>query len=196
MTRDGELENWRRQWQSGSQPALDAAAAEELRARVLRETSGIKMGLMAPILVTLVTGGTVLSRALHTRQSLDVLLAIETWIFIVVVWVGSLWIARGTWRPLGNTTTAFVDVSIRRREAYLRGATFGVCLYVAQLVFMVLAIAEASPVGMVGILTSRAVILFGWVALPSIGVALYWFRRRQRADLERLRKLERQLEGD
>jgi hypothetical protein len=196
MTSDVELETWRREWQSGSQFAADITTAGELRARVLRETSGIKLGLTVPILVTLVAGGTVLSRALRTGQSLDVLLAIECWIFIVVVWVGSLRIARGTWRPLGDTTAAFVDVSIRRREAYLRGATFGVCLYVAQLAFMVIAIAEASPAGIVGTLTSRSVIVFGWLALPGIVAAVYWFCRWQRADLERLHRLEDQLRND
>ena len=80
-------------------------------------------------------------------QGLDVLLAIETWIFIVVIWAGSLWIARGTWRPLADTTAAFVEVSIRRREANLRGATFGACAYVVQVVFVVLALGVASPVG-------------------------------------------------
>jgi hypothetical protein len=192
MIGDGELESWRRQWQSGSQSATDAA--EELRGRVLRETNGLQLGLIAPILVTLVAGGAVLSPALSTGRSLDVLLAIETWIFIGVVWAGSLWLARGTWRPLADTTAAFIDVSIRRREAYLRGATFGACLYVAQSAFMLFAIAEASPAGIVGTLTSTAVLLFGWIAVPSI--ALYWFRRRQRFELERLRKLEQQLLND
>jgi len=196
MTRDGELENWRRQWQSASQFVKDAGAAEDLRSRVLRETRGIKLGLAWPILITLIVGGTVLWRALRTGQSLDVLVAIETGIFIVVVWVGSLWIARGTWRPLADTTAAFVEISIRRREAYLRGATFGACLYVAQLAFTVLAIADTSPGGMIGALGSGAVILFGWIAVPGIVVLICWFRRRQRADLERLRKLEHQLRND
>ena len=194
MTADIELESWRRQWQSGSQSASDADATEALRDRVLRETSGIKWGLIAPILVTLVAGGAVLVPALRTGEALDVLLAVESWIFIVVIWIGSLWIARGTWRPLADTTAAFVDVSIRRREAYLRGATFGACLYVSQLVFMVLAIGKASPTGIVGTLQSSTVILYGWIALPSLVAALYWFRRRQRAELHRLRTLERQLE--
>jgi len=196
MTSDGDLENWRRQWQGGSQLAVDADAVKQLRHRVLSETRGIKLGLLAPILITLVAGGAVLARALRTGQSHDILLAVESWIFIVVIWAGCLWIARGTWRPLAATTSAFVDVSIRRRESYIRGAAFGACLYVVQLLFMVLAIADGSPTGIAGTLTSKAVILFGWIGVPSVLWALYWFRRRQRTDLERLHELKRQLQGD
>ena len=192
MTND---ENWRRVWQGRSESAVDEDAVERLRRRVLRETSSIKLGLIAPILVTLGVGGHVVWRA-RTGQAFDVFLAAETWLFIVVVWVGSLWIARGTYRPLADTTAAFVDVSIRRREANLRGATFGACLYVFQLVFLVLAMARASPAGIASVLTSNAVIVLGGVGVPTGLAALYWFRRRQRADLERLRELKRQLQSD
>jgi hypothetical protein len=192
MTND---ENWRRVWQGRSESAVDEDAVERLRRRVLRETSSIKLGLIVPILVTLGVGGHIVWRA-RTGQAFDVFLAVETWLFIVVVWVVSLWVARGTWRPLADTTAAFVDVSIRRREANLRGATFGAWLYVFQLVFLVLAMARASPAGIAAVLTSNAVIVLGWVGVPTGLAALYWFRRRQQADLERLRELKRQLQSD
>jgi hypothetical protein len=196
MNIDVELENWRRQWQSRAESAVDTAAVERLRRRVLRETRSLKLNLIWPILVTLVVGGAMILRALRSEQSLDVLFAVEAWIFIVVIWIGSLWIARGTWRPLADTTAAFVDISIRRREANLRGATFGACLYVAQLVFIVLALGAASPAGIVPLLTSSYVIVLGWIGVPSGLAVLYWFRRRQRGDLERLRELNRQLQSD
>jgi hypothetical protein len=194
MTNDVELENWRREWLTRSVPA-DADAAERLRRRVLRETSWLKLGLIVPILVTLGIGGWVILR-LRTGQPLDVLLAVETWAFIVVVWAVSFWIARGTWRPFADTTAAFVDLSIRRCEANLRGATFGAWLYVFQLVFLVVAIGAASPVGIVGGLKSSVVIVLGWLGVPTVLAGLHWFRRRQRADLEHLRDLKRQLRID
>jgi hypothetical protein len=191
-----ELETWRRQWQAGSASAFDADAVESLRRRVLRETRSNKLMLVWPILVTIIVGGWIILRALRTGQGLDVLLAIEGWIFIVVMWAGCLWIARGTWRPLADTTAAFVEISIRRREANLRGATFGACAYVVQVVFGVLALGVASPVGFVPLLTSAYVIVVGWIGVPVGLLAVAWFRRRQRADLERLRELERQLQSE
>lgn len=196
MNTDVELESWRRQWQSRADDGIDAGAADRLRHRVLRETRSLKLNLAWPILVTLVVGGWITERALRTGQTLDVVLAIEGWIFIVVIWTGCLWIARGTWRPLADTTAAFVDISIRRREANLRGLTFGACLYVAQLAFAVLALGATSPAGIVGVLTSSYMIVVGWIGVPCGLIALLWFRRRQRADLERLRELKRQLQSD
>jgi len=196
MSTDVELESWRRQWQSRSEPAVDADVIELLRRRVLRETRSNKLMLVWPILVTILVGGWITSRALRTGQGLDVLLAIEGWIFIVVMWAGCMWIARGTWRPLADTTAAFVEVSIRRGEANLRGATFGACAYVVQVLFVVLALGVASPVGFGPLLTSVYVIVTGWIGVPVGLVVLGWFRRRQRADLARLRELERQLRGE
>jgi hypothetical protein len=193
---DVELESWRRQWLGVAQGVADAHAAERLRQRVVRETRWLKIGLIFPILVTVVIGGAVVARALRTGQVVDVVLAAEGWIFIAVVWVGCLWIARGTWRPLAGTTAAFVDLSIRRREANLRGATFGACLYVVQLVSIVLVIVFATPVEVVDVLRSPRVIVVGWVGIPSVLTALYFFRRRERANLERLRELERELRGE
>ena len=195
MSTDIELESWRRQWQAGPASAIDADAVESLRRRVLRETRANKLGLVGPILVTILVGAWVISRALRTGQGLDVLLAIEGWVFIFVMWAGCLWIARGTWQPLADTTAAFVEVSIRRREANLRGATFGACAYVVQVVFVVLALGVASPAGFAPLLTSAYVIVTGWIGVPVGLVVLGWFRRGQRADLERLRELKGQLHG-
>jgi hypothetical protein len=196
MSTDVELENWRRQWQSKAVPASDADAAERLRRRVLRETRWIKLGLIAPVLVTVVIGGAMILRALRSEQSLDAWLAVETWTFITIIWAGSLWIARGTWRPLADTTTAFVDLSIRRREANFRGAIFGLCLYVAQVGFIVLVLGRVSPGGIVGLVTSGFLIVAGWIGVPFGLAALYCFRRRQRRELEHLHELKRQLQSD
>ena len=196
MNTDVELESWRRQWQGGAESAVDAGAAEQLRRRVLHETRWLKLNLIWPVLVTVVVGGAMIWRALRSDQSLDMWLAVETWIFIAVIWASSLWIARGTWRPLADTTAAFVDLSIRRREANFRGAILGLCLYVAQLAFTVLVLGPASPAGVGGLLTSSFVIVAGWFVVPLGLAVLYWYRRRQRADLDRLRELKRQLQSD
>jgi hypothetical protein len=196
MSIEGELEKWRRQWQSGAANAAEPGAAQQLRRRVLRETRWLKLSLVFPILVTVGVGGLVILRALRAPQTVEIVLAVETWIFIAVVWAAALWVARGTWRPLADTTAAFVAVSIHRREANLRGATLGACLYVFQLLFIVVFLGFVAPGGIGAVVTSPHVIVVGWVGVP-IGLAwLHWFRQRQRAELEHLRELERQLKAD
>ena len=196
MSNDIEMERWRRQWQGGAEDASRANEIERLRRHVLSETRWLKLGLIAPIFVTFGVGGGTIFLALLTGWSAHVAIAIESWIFIAVCWAGSLWLARGTWRPLADTTAAFVDVSIRRRESYMHGATFGLCLYVFQLVFVMVLLGVAMNLGVIGVLTSPQVIVLGWIGLPVVLVGAYWFRRRQRAQLERLLELKRQLQGD
>jgi hypothetical protein len=196
MTADTDLQEWRRQWQGEPASASRAAEAERLRQRVLRETRWTKLGLIVPIWITIGVGGGMIWLALTTGLLVHVVLAIEAWLFIAVIWGGCLWIARGTWRPLANTTAAFVDISIRRRKANLRGTTFGVWLYVFQLLVMKAIVGFVTNETLVDSLTSAHMIIFGWIGLPLILVALHWFRKRQRAELERLLELERQLKAE
>ena len=196
MSDEIDLENWRRQWQGGPPAAPRPEEIERLRQRVLRETRWLKVSLIAPIFVTFGVGGGTALIAMLTQQTTHIVIAIESWIFIAVCWMGSLWLARGTWRPLADTTAAFVDVSIRRRKANMRGAAFGMCLYVVELLFVVFIVAFHTNVGLIGVLKSPQVIVVGWIGMPAVFAALYWFRRRQRAELERLLELKRQLEGD
>lgn len=196
MSADFEMEKWRRQWQADPASAPRTDELERLKQRVLRETRWAKISLIAPVLVTVLVGGSIALQALRTRETVYVVTAIEGWVFIAAIWVGSLAIARGTWRPLADTTAAFVDLSIRRRRANLRGATFAAYAYVLQLLFVVLVMTLATPSGGVAVLTAPYVKLFGWVGLPVVLAGVYWFRRRQRAELERLRELKRQLQSD
>jgi hypothetical protein len=195
MSVDVELDRWRRQWQSEPEGVGQTDAADVLRRRVLRDTRRIWLGLIAPILVTVGIGGWICLRALRSGQMTDVVLAVEGWLFIAVVWAGSLWIARGTWRPLADTTAAFIDISIRRCEANSRGAVFGAYLYGLQLLAIILVMIVGSPLGPVAVFTSPYTILIGWVGLPMFFAWMFWFRRRQRARLEYLRELRRQLLG-
>lgn len=195
MSVDGEMEGWRRQWQGGAKPVVDADAIERLRRGVVRETFWSKWGLIFPIFATLWSGATIVMPALRSGRALVVLLGVESVVFIVVVWVVAFWLGRGTWRPLADTTAAFIDISIRRREAYIRGAIAGACLYVAQFALLVL-VFGLSPAGFGAVLVSAPVMGLGWIGIPVVFAGLYWFGRRQWSDLERLRELKRQLPSD
>jgi hypothetical protein len=197
MSTDGEMDAWRRQWQGqgAGKPVADSDAVERLRRSVARETWWNKWGLVFPILVTLWSGSTIVIPALRTGSAPGVLVGVESLVFIAVIWVVALWLARGTWRPLADSTAAFIDVSIRRREAYIRGAVVAACFYVAQFAFLVLAIGLNSPIGIAGVLASTPAVIIGWIGMPVVLAALYWLGRRQRKELERLRELKRQL-GD
>ena len=153
----------------------------------------IMLGLIAPILVTVGIGGWIALRALRSGQMTDAVLAVESWLFILVVWAGCLWIGRGTWRPLADTTAAFIDISIRRCRSNLRAASFGAWLYVCQLLFVMLWRFFSSAIELTALLTSWPVVLLGWVGVPVFFASRSWFMRAQRAELDRLLDLDRQL---
>lgn len=196
MNSNTELAEWRRQWQAAGGARNDTDTAEALKRRVTRDSRLLTIGLVAPILVTIGIGGAVIARALTSGSPADALLAAEVWSFILVTWVGSLWLARGTWRPLAETTAAFVDLSIRRCRSNLRAASFGAWLYVCQLLFVVLWKLFSSAMELTVLLASWPVILLGWVGVPVFFALRAWFMHTQRAELRRLLELERQLKAD
>lgn len=193
MNTDAELAMWRRQWSAQPAARNDAHFADDLKRRVTRESRLMKIGLIAPTLVTLGIGGGFTALALTSAAPVNVVLVAEVWFFIVMAWAGSLWLARGTWRPFAETTAAFVDLTIRRCRSNIRAASFGAWLYAGQLSFMLLWMLYSTPIELTVLLTAWPVILIGWVGLPAFLAWRSWFARRQRATLDRFLELQREL---
>lgn len=190
-----EFDTWRRQWQGAPSVPEAARRAADLRRRVERQSRRYTAGLIVPVLVTVLVGGGVVLYARRTGQLGDVALALETWLFIAVSWGGSLWIARGTWRPLGETTASFVDLSIRRCRANLKAIPLVVCLYAGQFAGVVLVKLDYTSGSAGAVLTSLPVVLLGEIGFPTLLAGGWWIARKQRAELRRLGDLRRQLTG-
>jgi hypothetical protein len=187
MNANVDLDTWRQLWQARA----DGPGAADLRDRVARETRRRHIAVIAPVLVTIVIGGWSVLRAIASPGLDNVLLAVETWIFIAVAWLGGLWIDRGNWRPLSDSTTAFVDISIRRCEATLRGLRFLVVMYVAQFVFILLWKLQFDSTGFAELMASWPVIVLGWIAGPVLFGFVVWYGRAKRAELSYLLDLRR-----
>lgn len=187
MNANAELDTWQRLWQARA----DGPAAADLRDRVARETRRRRIALIGPVLVTVVIGGWTLSRAFASPEFGNLLLAAETWMFIVITWLGGLWLERGNWRPLSDSTSAFVEISIRRCEATLRGLQFLVVMYVAQLVFVLVWQLQFVGIGFTALITSWPVIVLGWIAAPALACFVACYGRAKRAELRYLLDLRR-----
>lgn len=191
MNTDLELDSWRLQWQR--QPVRGVA---ELKEAVLRDTRRAKFGLLAPVAVTVLIGGWALLQAWRFPVQGAISLAIGVWTCIAFAWVGSLWLARGTWRPRAETTAEFLALAIRRCESALRAVPFGIALYALELAVMALWALRTAPDTPSAVLTSPPIILLGWLGLPIFIAGAVWYARRKRAELERLLELRRQLGED
>ena len=197
MNDDIELAAWQRQWKAEPPSSDSATAWNELRQQVDRQSRRMRIALIAPVLVTIGIGGHFLMQAIRSAQPTDVLVAVEAWTFIAVVWVSCFWVARGTWRPFGETTAAFIDLAIRRCQSNIKAARLGLWLYVGQLIAVyclvwVMADVRTPPVGP---LSSGAVVALGVIGPGIYIVWMTWFVRNQRTELARLYDLQRQLIG-
>lgn len=203
MNQDTELKMWRDCWatpdraESPMDCVGEPAWGGQIRDRVARQSRHQWMGLLAPILVTGGVGGVLVVRAIRVGRPIDYAVALEGWLFIIVVWVCCLRLARGTWKPLGQSTAAFVDLSIRRSRSNLSIARLSLWLYAGQVMLGALIGWSQDEFGnLLAYFTSWPVILMGWIGLPIFVAWLIWYRRRQRIELQRLLELKHQLSDD
>lgn len=192
MESDTELDTWRRQWQT------DDVIPPDLRQRVERETRNLRRAVYAEIAVTAVMGGGVVAWALVSQRPIVLALAIGVWFFIAVAWVISIGLSRDVLKPSATTTTAFLDISIRRCRHRLRALMAQALLYVLILAFDLVWIyhyeAETRPRDPWAFLTSGGVLVV-WPVTAMLVAAAVWYRRRLHRELQNLLNLRRQL-GD
>lgn len=192
MERDPELTAWRRQWQA------DDAIPADLRRRVERETRTLRRERYASIAVTVIMGGGAAGWALVAQQPSVVALAIGVWFFIAIAWVVSAGLRRDILTPSADTTTAFLDLSIRRCRRRLQGLVAQAVLYVTILAFDFVWIyhyqTATRPMDPIAFLTSGRMLAI-WAALavpPAVGV---WYRGRLRNELQNLLSLRKQFDA-
>jgi hypothetical protein len=190
MNASADLTHWTRAWQSHSV----APQAADLRERVARDIRRARIALIGPVLVTIVAGGGTLVTALTRGGPADIALAVGVWLFIAAVWLGSLWIAHGTWRPLAATTGAFLELSVRRCRSVIAGARLGAALYVIGLVGILWWKHHYLSIGVRDLLTSWQVALFGVAITPAVFSGLFVLVTSKRAELKCLLDAQRQLE--
>jgi hypothetical protein len=192
MSHNVDIDRWQLQWQARA----EGPDASDLRERVARENRRRKAALIAPVLVTVAVGGWVVARAMTSRSTVDIAVAVETWLFIVLTWAVSIRIDRHNWRPLGNTTAAFVDLSLRRCESDLKGLRAAVVLFIAQFIAIVALKQSLAPVGLLDLLTAWPVVVIGWLGFPALLVGVRSYGRRKREERRRLLELRQQLLED
>jgi hypothetical protein len=192
MNGNAELDALRVLWQAGP----EAADPAELRRRVMQGTRRRKVMLLGPVLVTVGIGGWIALRTLASPTPANAILAAETWLYIAAAWAIGLWIDRGTWRPVGDTTRAFIELEIRRCRSTLTSLRVYVPLYLLQLSAVM-----SWQIGIAGLDASRLLqswpmVLLGWIGLPSALVFSTWYSRRKTRELAGLVRLREQFLQD
>ena len=148
------------------------------------------------MLVTLVIGWGTIGRAVVFGGLENIAVAMETGLFMALIWAGAVWIDRGTWRPLGNTTAAFVDMSIRRCQSDISGLRFAVILYIGQFIAVLALKRYLSSAAPLDLMTAWPVVVLGWLGFPVFLMFVLWYGRRKKRTLVHLLQLRQQLTED
>ena len=141
------------------------------------------------IAVTVIMGGGAAGWALVSQRPIAVALAIGVWFFIAIAWVISIGLTRDILTPSADTTTAFLDLSIRRCRRRLQGLVAQGLLYVVIVAFDLVWVyhyqIETRPMDPQAFLTSGPMlVIWAVLAVPvAIGV---WYRGRLRNELQNL----------
>ena len=190
MNLDAELDLWREQWQSSSQAPL----LSDLRKRVARQSRGMRFALAGDILVTVSIGGGAVAWTVLDPRPETVILAGAIWVFIAIAWIFAILNRRGSWSPSAATTSAFVDLSIRRCRANLRTTTFGAALGFCELAFGLAWVFHEVSEPLWPFLTSIPLIIV-WLCTLIFVASLLLYRKKKRADLAYLLTLQRELQA-
>ena len=183
---DLELEQWQRQWRTLEAVPLDLATSVEAGTR------GMRRGLIAEIVVTIVMGGGAIGWASASPRAEVMVLAIAVWIFIAMAWVASLLLRRGAWQPVTATTAAFVEISILRCQRSLQAITIQAILYVLILTFdLVWLYFYRGESSVSEFLMRPATLFFLCLVTPVLAAAALWYRRRLQRELKNLNELSR-----
>jgi hypothetical protein len=172
---DTELETWRREWQSQTEPL------PKLKKKIKRQNQRTiaAIALMCACLVV----STI--EALRTRSSFMVGVAVGVWFAALVLGGYSWWVQRGTWKPEAQTTRAYLELSYKRAVAKARMIRFSIYVVLAVTILL-------SPI-----------LLWNWRTLHGIGplvlaallAELFYFKylgRRKKREIEETRRLMEQ----
>ena len=191
MSAQLEFDRLKRVWQG----VEDRAPSFDAEALVERDTRRMKLAVIGPIIVTVVAGGGSVLTALESRRIEDFVLAAGIWAFILSVWLGWLWISRRSWRPLTESTKAYLDLSIQRCISTLRALYFGAALYVIGFASVLIWKLYYFAADWRDVLTSRTVLCFAFVVTPILLYMLVVLSRRKRIELAFLEKTRFEFES-
>jgi hypothetical protein len=90
----------------------------------------------AEVAISVAAAGSVIGMIVRTPNRVTWAWGAAAFLHMIVVWAFVLWNRAGTWKPLGETTTAFLAVMEARERGKLRAARFMVALLGIELVLL------------------------------------------------------------
>jgi Na+/melibiose symporter-like transporter len=201
MIEDRELDAWREQWSSVTEPSADFQRdfQRKVQQRIKREDRRFVLGNVLSVVAFI---GILIFAGYMRHQSSWMGTGWSTSV-CVLVFVSAgvrIWVLRRTWRPETQSTRAFVELWYKRVEARIRLLRISTYLSIGWLVFCAALMAvncsiigqdvRAHPKGWVALLV---VCVLMQAVLLWYGVA--WFRRRKLGELSEVKTILDEMDG-
>jgi hypothetical protein len=197
MTNDREFDTWREQWSSIAEPP--AEFQRKVAQRIKRQERRFVLGniLAAILFLGMLTFAWFMR---HQSTWMGTGWATGIWVLVLVAAGCRVWVLRRTWRPQTESTRAFVELWHKRVTARIRLLRISIYLSLGWIIFCaVLTAANWRTIGQdVGAHPKE------WVALlvacvlmqyPVIWYGAAWLRRRKLAELNEVKKILHEMDG-
>lgn len=122
------IEDWSR-----NQPEV---RPEVLRARIDRERRRMVWMVAGEVALSVVVCAGAVYALVRFPSDWTRMLALDIALILAATWAFAIWNRRGIWRPLGETTDAFIRLARLRCRRKLQALRFAMVVFVAQLVFV------------------------------------------------------------
>jgi hypothetical protein len=190
-----QLDEWEAlgaEWRSAA-PRLESGAAVEALGRRVRAHGRRQLLLLASEIVMSIGALAAVRWYWNQSDGRGVVTAISIVVMLAVVWSFAIWNRRGSWRPLGESTSEYVRLSRVRVRAGRRTVGF---------VRIVLALGVVVYVPWFALRLNRGVVhgaeWWSWAIFVGYAAAYLWwcswYSRRLDRELEALRAVEEALE--
>ena len=193
MTVDQELQGWLKDWQhAGTGPEVRHL---DIRKRVRQQNLRMVLSLAGQLLVAAAGIAVAAFMVWRRPEPAIIFLALAICVFVFAAVGFAIWNMRGTWFPSAQSTRDFVQLSIRRCHASLRGVRFGLYLLVIELIFIVPWVLWNSSWDAVALAPWSYIARWFVVMLVPGGILfwLFWTRRRKLEELRMLLEFEQAL---
>jgi hypothetical protein len=187
MIEQDEWRQWSERWQH--QPVVDVQRLQrQVRNKHWRMVAMVAFEAVTSLLALVQTAGLIHHPALSLRWKI---FCIAAMVLVLVFWMASFWLRRGTWRARGDNARALMQLTEHRAHAGIRLAKAGLYgLALLLVVVVVLAWPQLQPARWQHDARLRQILLVqvafnGPIVLATVAFNL-WYIRRQRRRLSRI----------
>lgn len=192
MIRDQDIREWSALWTSAGAEETPVEARRVIVRRVKRQSLYQRLFAVVEGLVAVIMGALLIAASARASHPADLPAVIAFMIILVVIVAWGIRARRGLWRVGGESTSDFLDLSLRRCRQRLRMVAAGYLVLAAEAAVFIPWLWIRSATGEGRLQGYARLALLAGTSLAVLAVV----HRRTRKDLVAVAEIRRSLEGN